>query len=137
MRIEFAFLAAAADLSRDGRASALGLGIPGILVDGLPAAIPSIAVVAQVHCELEECGIAHPIRITLVDAENVPTGAVVETDMTIGISPVMPELGNWGQVVFQLHGVRFETIGVYQFEIIVDNQRVGSIPLRVAMNPPA
>jgi hypothetical protein len=132
MVLRFMFLAFAAEANREGRVSALGIGIYGIDVPQVPAVIPSLALVTQIRFELEECALPHRVGVTIRNPDGTPAGASV-AQVTPEMPSSLPERGSDSACIFQWVGVVLTQEGIYHIDVKADGNRLGTLDFAVSI----
>ena len=133
MVLRYAFLASAAELNREQRVSALGIGIHGLLVPQLPAVVPSLVLVLQIHFDLEDCGVPHGVRVTAEGPDRVPMGIGASTNLVGELPPYFPEHGSASDSLFTFYNVSFDQEGIYQIHIEIDGKRIKTVNFAVVV----
>ena len=87
MEMVYGFLANSAEVVQDGRFFVQGGGIDGIGVRSVPSVMPSLAIVANISFEPQECEQSHRLRITLTN----PDGNVMLPDCEVELRPRQSE----------------------------------------------
>ena len=136
MLFKYAFLANSAELGQEGRISALGLGIDGILVPSLPTAFPSLAVVACFLFQAEECGRQHHIRVSVLRPDGTPS---VESEIVVApeIVPFAPQRPVQQQMIVNLFNLQVNSEGEHTIVFACEPGEGGAIGFAVRVNPPA
>jgi hypothetical protein len=138
MELHFAFLASAAEVNRDQRISALGIGIHGMLVPHLPVVIPSLVLVLQIRFDLEDCGVPYAVRVTAENPDGTPVGIDTRTDVTPELPPHFPEHGSASDSMFTFFNIPFAQEGIHHIHIEVNDRVIKTLGLAIVVNrPPA
>jgi hypothetical protein len=135
MRLDWALLASAAEGPPNGLVYILGAGIDTLWREQYPAAFGGTMVLrlltsrleserphqVEVHCSNEDGGAVLPQPIVLtIPARQVPAEHPHGWDLA-------------AHIVINLTGVRIEQPGFYNFEILIDDQQVRTLPFRAAL----
>jgi hypothetical protein len=137
MRLDWALLASAAEGPPNGLVYILGAGIDTLWREQYPAPFGGAMVIrlltsrieserphkVEVHCSDEDGGavLAQPIMFTL-PARQVPPDHPHGWDLA-------------AHIVINLSGVAIPKPGFYNFEILVDDQQVRTLPFRAEQTP--
>ena len=138
MRLDWALLASAAEGPANGLVYILGAGIDTLWRDQYPTVFAGALVLRLLTTRLESER-SHNVEVHCSDEDGRP---VLPQPMVLNIPPrqVPPEHPHgWdlaAHIVINLTGVRIEKPGLYNFEILVDDQQVRSLPFRAVMAPP-
>jgi hypothetical protein len=131
MHLVDAFFASAAEVTPDGRCFILGGGIEALLVPQLNVTIPSIAMLARIHFDLEECNRDQAFTLQATS----PLGEDLGMQATIQIRPqpslLFPQQGVTSQVAISIHGLALTAIGVFDFDLLVNGRSIGHKTLNV------
>jgi hypothetical protein len=137
MRLDWALLASAAEGPPNGLVYILGAGIDTLRRDQYPAAFGGSIVLrllttrleserphtVEVHCSDEDGGPVLPQPIVLtIPARQVPPDHPHGWDLA-------------AHIVINLSGVAIAHPGLYNFEILVDDQQVRTLPFRAEQTP--
>jgi hypothetical protein len=138
MKLDWALLASAAEGPPNGLVYILGAGIDTLWRDQYPTNFGGAMVLrllatrlesershkVEVHCSDEDGGpvLAAPIVLT-IPARVVPTEHPKGWDLA-------------AQIVINLAGVRIDRAGLYNFEIMIDDQQVRTLPFRAVQAAP-
>lgn len=128
-KLDFAFLADAAEAQPGRKFYVLGGGIDSIGAPGFPVVHPMISLVMRVLVHPTEADRTHTIEIKLMDADGKQL-AFIDGSLSAGVTETtgreipMP-------MVLNFMSTRFESPGDYAIEILMNNQHMKSIPLRV------
>jgi hypothetical protein len=136
VELDFAFLADAADVA-GGKLFVLGGAFDTIQVQTLPANHPSLAVVLRLLLGPMELDRKHKLNILLLDADARQIAAA-EGELVVPKSPHSP--AGWKQAVIlplRFFNVPFKKADHYSIEILVNDQMLKAIPLRVVTKAPA
>ena len=134
MDLDFAFLADAADVS-SGKLYVMGGAFDTIYVAAVPAVHPLLAVVLRLLLGPMDIDRKHKLEVILHDAD----GRVIASapgELMVPKSPDSP--AGWRQAVLlplRFFNTPFQKAGHYLIEILIDDARIKSIPLRVMLAP--
>jgi hypothetical protein len=128
-KLDFAFLADAADAEPGRKFYVLGGGVDSIGAQAFPVTHPQLALLIRLLIHPTEAERPHALEIRLIDSDGGElvklegsftsgTGGPPGREMPINISLAMSN-------------TRFERPGDYSLELLVDNQHVKSLPLRL------
>ena len=128
-KLDFAFLADAAEAQPGRKFYVLGGGIDSIGAPGFPVVHPMISLVLRVLIHPAEVDRTHTNEIKLMDADGAQLAHIdgnlsASPNETTGREIPMP-------MVLNFMSTRFEAPGDYSIEILMNNQHMKSIPLRV------
>ncbi len=135
MKIPLAFLAEAAVAHPDGKLSALGCGIDGVNGTQFPIQLGNLAVVVKVEFSPTECDRQHVIEVLPLNADGKPFSNPMRQKVTPPRNAVDPTLPSAAQAILNYVGLRFDRPAEYAFSIVVDDNEVASLPLRVTKAP--
>jgi hypothetical protein len=137
VKLDWALLANAAEGPPNGLVYILGAGIDTLWRDQYPAPFGGAMVLRLLTTRLES-GRPHKVE---VHCSNEDGAAVLPQPIVVTIPPrqVPPEHPHgWdlaAHIVINLAGVPIARAGFYNFEILVDDQQVRSLPFRAAQTP--
>jgi hypothetical protein len=128
-KLDFAFLADAAEAEPGRKFYVLGGGVDSIGAQAFPVVHPQMALLIRLLVHPTEAERPHALEIRLTDSDGgelvklegsftAGTGGRPGREMPINISLAMAN-------------TRFERAGDYSIELLVDNQHVKSLPLRL------
>jgi hypothetical protein len=128
-KLDFAFLADAAEAEPGRKFYVLGGGVDSIGAQAFPVVHPQLALLIRLLVHPTEAERPHALEIRLTDSDGgelvklegsftAGTGGPPGREMPINISLAMAN-------------TRFERAGDYSIELLVDNQHVKSLPLRL------
>ena len=131
MEVDFAFLADAAE-AVNGKIYVVGGAFDTIWAANVPVVYPRLSLVMRLMFTPAEVGRKHKIEINLLE-EDGKRMASVGGDLEIGQNPEVPK--GWRQgflTSLNFANLKFEKLGDYSFEIVVNNSSLKSVPLRIA-----
>jgi len=128
MQVEYAFLADAAQVDRDGKLHALGAGIDRIRSHAFPASHPYLALVVKLQLHPAECDRRHHLEVELWDPDGRRLGAL-GADFAAQRQADAPMRPVFAQLVFNFVNQQFPVHGDYAFHILVDGQHLKEMPL--------
>ena len=137
MRLDWALLANAAEGPPNGLVYILGAGIDTLWRDQFPAPFGGAMVLRLVTSRLES-GRPHKVEVHCSDEDGNP---VIDQPIVLVVPPrqAPPEHPpGWdlaANIVINLAAVRIEKPGFYQFEIMVDDQQIRTLPFRLVQAP--
>jgi hypothetical protein len=129
MKLAYAILADAAQVTPDGKFSILGGGIEILNSVALPAMVPSLALIIRLSLDPDSLSIQHILQVELVDPDGLQSLAnIAESSFTpeqkISIKEgILPST----TFVFNFLGISFPKTGKYTFNIILDQEIIGSL----------
>ena len=135
MRLDWALLAGAAEGPPNGLVYILGAGIDTLWRDQYPTTFSGALVLRLLTTRLESER-SHKVEVHCSDEDGTP---VLPKPMILNIPPrqVPPDHPHgWdlaAHIVINLAGVRIAQPGLYNFEIMVDDQQVRSLPFRAVL----
>lgn len=133
--LDFAFLADAAEANAHSRKFyVLGGGFDSIGAATFPAVHPQLSLVARILVHPTEADRSHTLEIKLMDADGGII-ANIEGNFAAG-APSQPGRELAVPLVINIANVQFERPGDYSVEILINNQHMKSLPLRVALAVP-
>lgn len=136
MRLDYAFLANAAEISGTGLFSVLGGGIDIIDTPAFPSSHPSLALILRLRVESDELYQDHRVEIILLDSKE--TMIFPETHGTFHPIPKRSLPSNLltpFTAVVHFSSILFPEEGIYAFHIRVDLQKMGIVPLLLRLSP--
>ena len=132
-KLDFAFLADAAEAEPGRKFYVLGGGVDSIGAQTFPVVHPHLALLIRVLVHPTETGRAHDLEIRLIDSDG---GELAKMEGNFTANPGGPpgrELPI--NISLGMSNIRFEKPGDFSIELLVDNQHVKSLPLRVYEAP--
>jgi len=127
-KLDFAFLADAAEAEPGKKFYVLGGGVDSIGAQAFPVVHPHLALLIRVLVHPTESERSHTLEIRLIDDDGHEL-ARMEGNFQAGGGPPGRELPM--NISLALSNIRFERQGDYSIELLLDNQHVKSLPLRV------
>ncbi len=131
MEVDFAFLADAAE-AVNGKIYVVGGAFDTIWASNVPVVYPQLSLVMRLMFTPAEVGRKHKIEINLMEEDGKRITSV-GGDLEIGQNPEVPK--GWRQgflTSLNFANLKFEKLGDYGFEIVVNNSSLKSVPLRIA-----
>ena len=128
--LDFAFLADAAEAEPGRKFYVLGGGIDQIAGPAFPLVHPHMALVMRFLVHPTELGRSHRLEVRMVDADGKEL-ARVEGDINTAAGDVIGREVPVNMVLNKGNS-RFEEPGDYAIDILMNNQYLKSVPLRVA-----
>ena len=131
MEVDFAFLADAAEATQ-GKLYVIGGAFDTIWASSTPSVHPHLSFVMRLLFMPAEIGRKHRVEINLINEDGKGI-AKVGGDLEIGQNPNLPK--GWRQgflTVLNFANLKFDRFGDYSFEIVINNNSLKGIPLRVA-----
>lgn len=133
-RLDFAFLADAAEAEPGRKFYVLGGGIDSIGAPTFPTVHPHMSLVLRLLVHPMEADRAHSLDIRLIDSDGGELARIGGSFQAHPPEPVGREIPM--NLVLNLVNTRFERSGDYSVEILVDDQHAQSLPLRLHEIPP-
>ncbi len=133
MRLDWALLANAAEGPTNGLVYVLGAGIDTMIRDQFPAPFGGAMVLRLVTSRLESTR-AHKVEVHGSDQDG---NAILAPPIVVTVPPRQVPADHppgWDvavNIVINLAGVHIEKPGFYQFEIMIDDQQVRTLPFRL------
>lgn len=128
-KLDFAFLADAAEAIPGRKFYVLGGGIDSIGAAAFPVVHPHMSLVLRLHLHPTEVGTDHVLDVRLIDSDG---GELARVNGNINArGPAQPGREIAIPIVMNMVNTRFETAGDYSVEILLDNNHVKSLPLRL------
>lgn len=136
-KLDFAFLADAAEAQPGRKFYVLGGGIDAIGANTFPVTHPHMSLVIRLLVHPTEIDRDHTLEIRLIDSDG---GELARVDGQFNAhGPGQPGREIALPLVMNLVNTRFERADDYSLEILIDNQHAKSLPLRlyqVQQGPP-
>jgi hypothetical protein len=127
-KLEFAFLADAAEAEPGKKFYVLGGGVDSIGAQAFPVVHPHLALLIRVLVHPTEAERAHTLEIRLIDDDGHEL-ARMEGNFQAAGGPPGRELPM--NISLAVSNIGFERQGDYSIELLLDNQHVKSLPLRL------
>jgi hypothetical protein len=128
-KLDFAFLADAAEAQPGKKFYVLGGGVDSIGARQFPVVHPYLSLVLRLLVHPTEVGRDHSLEIRLMDSDG---GELARVDGNFNASgPGQPGREIALPLVMNMVSTRFESPGDYSVEILIDNQHAKSLPLRI------
>lgn len=125
MKLRFAFLANAADTTKDGRFFVMGGGFDVLIAPKTPIGMYALAVVAQVAFSRDESGREYGVRMSISD----PNGSDMGVDTIATVSPESPpvteDIPLTVNICYNVYNVEFKMTGAYTLGFSVDDKPIG------------
>ncbi len=135
MKLAYAVLADAAQVTPDGKVSMLGGDFDTIFARTFPAPHALLSLVMRFDVERRECGYEHRLQIMLLGPLNSPVMPAATTAFVPQINPALTDRPVKAFIVVNLQGLVFQTQGTYHFHISVDDVKKGELPLYLTRLP--
>jgi len=135
MKLGYALLADAAQVTPDGKLSMLGGDFDTIFVRSFPAQHSSLALVVKLDAARDDCGREHEMRVTSSGPLNSSFLPAVESRFTPQLNPLFANRPTRVLLVFNFQSLMFPNQGKYQFHITVDGTQLGTVPLELTRIP--
>ena len=128
-KLDFAFLADAAEAQVGRKFYVLGGGIDSIGAHAFPVVHPHISLVLRLLVHPTEVDRDHSLEIRLIDEDG---GELARVDGSFNArGPAQPGREIALPFVMNMVNTRFEHAGDYSLEILIDHQHAKSLPLRL------
>ena len=134
-KLDFAFLADAAEANLGRKFYVLGGGIDSIGAQTFPVVHPHMSLVVRLLLHPTEAGVDHALDIRLIDSDGGELARVNASFNARGPFQAGREIAI--PIVMNMTNTRFERAGDYSVEILIDNNHVKSLPLRLQQVSPA
>lgn len=131
MRLTYAFLATAAEISPDGKFYVLGGDFDTLQAARLPLVQPVIAVVLRFAVAPEESRVERQMHLSLHRPDGELIGEATEFPIIPTPISTQPTREAGLCVVVNLLTTTFSDLGTYSVRISVDGQEVGNLPLHI------
>lgn len=128
-KLDFAFLADAADAEPGRKFYVLGGGIDSIAAPALPVVHPLVALVLRLLVHPAEADRDHHLEIRMMDSDGAGLANLEGHFSATGQTQSGREIPL--NLVVNLVNTRFERQGDYSIEILINNQHMKSLPLRL------
>lgn len=126
MRVKYSFVCDAANISQTGNLNVLGI-FSNINTRKFPCAHPKFTYVANIEFHRSESG-QHDFKVTLVndDGHNIlpPLSGKIDSKQISTYSSSV-------NIILELQNVNFPKAGIYEIDLIIDNQLACSETIRV------
>jgi uncharacterized protein DUF6941 len=133
--LDFAFLADAAEAEPGRKFYVLGGGIDQIAGPQFPLIHPHMSLVMRFLVHPTELGLQHHLEVRMIDADGGELAKIEGDIQAQGQVQTGRESGV--NMVINFANARFERPGDYALEVLMNNQHMKSLPLRVATAPVA
>jgi len=128
-KLDFAFIADAAEAEPGRKFYVLGGGVDSIGAQTFPVVHPHLALMIRLLVHPTEAGRAHALEIRLINEDG---GELAKLEGSFEASPGgQPGREMPMNISLTMSNTRFEKAGDYSIELLVDNQHVKSLPLRL------
>lgn len=128
-KLDFAFLADAAEANPGRKFYVLGGGIDSIGAQSFPVVHPHMSLVLRLLLHPTEVGMDHALDIRLIDSDG---GELARMNGNFNArGPGQPGREIAIPIVMNFLNTTFERAGDYSLEILIDNNHVKSLPLRL------
>ena len=125
MKLEFAFLADAANMMDNGTFDVISGGFDVVWAKTFPATKPTVVLVGRIQFEPNECGTEHECVVEILDKED----RVIFPPIRATFTPIRhtrdASRANWQSFCFNHQGVTFPAPGDYLFRVSVDGKPLG------------
>ncbi|MGZ4121424.1 MAG: DUF6941 family protein [Actinomycetota bacterium] len=134
-QLDFAFLADAAEAEPGRKFYVLGGGVDSIGAHAFPVVHAHLALLIRLLVHPTEAERPHTMEIRLIDSDG---GELVKLEGNFSAQAGGVQSGRElpMNVSLQLANTRFERPGDYSIEIMINNQHMKSLPLRLYVVPP-
>jgi hypothetical protein len=131
MKIPMALIADEANVSQEGKLNVLGV-FDRIAAGSYPMIHPKMVFVFRIEADHGDSGRAVPVRVRLMDMAG---GILFEAGGEIVAPAVEPGDFATAHQLFVLHGIRFETPGMYRFVINLGDLPPHETPISTVLAP--
>ena len=128
-KLDFAFIADAAEAEPGRKFYVLGGGVDSIGAHSFPVVHPHMALLIRLLMHPTETDHEHRLEVRLIDSDGGELSRIEGTFQTHGGGQPGRELPM--NISLTMANTRFEKPGDYSIELLVDNQHVKSLPLRL------
>lgn len=128
-RIDFAFLADAAEADSNRKFHVLGGGVDQIGAPGFPVVHPRMSLVMRILVHPAEADRPHRLEVKMVDADGKQLAQINGEFQANFDAPPGREIPL--NLVINLMNTRFEEPGDYSIDVVMDDQHAKSLPLRL------
>ena len=135
MKIDFAFLADAAQASPDGKFSVIGGGLTAIYAQKFPTLLQALALVVKLIATKDEVGLEHNLRIELINPLQVTAMPPLGGKFTIAPNLEHPDWPITAQFVITIAPIVFEIPGSYTLRFSVDSILLKTLTLYAVTQP--
>lgn len=129
-KLDFAFLADAAEAEPGRKFYVLGGGIDSIAAPAFPVTHPHMALVLRMLVHPAEADHTHMLEIRMMDSDGGQL-ANIEGSFSATATGAQPGREISMNLVINMGNTRFERAGDYSIEILINNQHMKSLPLRL------
>ncbi|MFN2615104.1 MAG: hypothetical protein ABR552_09870 [Actinomycetota bacterium] len=135
-KLDFAFLADAAEAEPGRKFYVIGGGVDSITAPSFPVVHPHLSLVLRIMIHPAEADRDHTLEVRMMDSDGGALANVAGTFAASGTAAPGREVPV--NLVFNMVNTRFEGGGDYSIEILINNEHKKSLPLRlVQFQPPA
>jgi uncharacterized protein DUF6941 len=128
-KLDFAFLADAAEAEPGRKFYVLGGGVDSIGAQSFPVVHPHLALLIRLLVHPTEAERPHGLEVRLIDSDGGELARMEGSFQAAGGGPPGRELPM--NISLAMANIRFERAGDFSIEVLVDNQHAKSLPLRV------
>jgi hypothetical protein len=128
VQVVLAVLADAANVTADGKLNILGE-FNGIFAKSLPVVWPKMFLVLRLDSTPGE-GPAHKLVIRVMNEDGKMLNQIADATIRL-VDAAIPGAPRRGQYIIGIERAYFPAYGTYSFEILVNGNSVGSVPLYV------
>ncbi len=133
MKLEFAFLADAANMLEHGTFDVIAGGFDVVTGSEFPATKHTLVLIARLRCDPEECDKQHEFAGEIVDHEGKSIFSTLRGTFTPPPHPRHSERTNWMSMCLECHGVTFPAPGDYFFRLYVGDKLVGDVTIEAVL----
>lgn len=135
MEVDFAFLADAAEVSNN-KLYVIGGAIDTIWVPKIPFVHPHMTFVMRLLFSTAEVGNTHKLEIHIVAADGKRVATIGGNLEIKGNSSASSGRKQGLMTALNIANLKFDSLGDYAFEVVVDNFSLRGVPLLVAQRVP-
>ncbi len=127
MRATVAVLADCANITGDGKLNIMGI-FDVLNAAQVPAVHPAMHLIVRLVADPSETGVPLPVEIQLIDADG---NAVFEIKGQATLQAPPSGEQSTANYIVALNNTRFERFGDYEWKVLVGDEPIATIPLRV------
>jgi hypothetical protein len=135
MELQDALFANAAEVSPDGRASVLGGGIEGVFIPTGAKVVPALSLVVRIRFTPADYGQIYRFQLKVTRPNGEDAGLSIETEVRVQRPPFYAERGTVNSIVVNLYGLIISGDGLYKFDILMNEQKIGATDLALVPEP--
>ncbi len=133
MKLEFAFLADAANMLEHGTFDVIAGGFDVVTGSEFPATKHTIVLITRLRFDPEECGRHYELSGEIVDHEGKSIFSTLRGTFAPPRHPRHSECPNWMSMCLECQGVTFPAPGDYCFRLSVGDKVVGDVTIEAVL----